>query len=106
MPRVILAALLLATLVAPAAGAHPGHVHKVMGTIAEVHEERLEIKATTGKTVSVNLNAKTKLLRGTAAIKPADLEVGERVVVTAVENKDKTLTARDVRVAKRADQAP
>ena len=100
MPRVMVAALLVAILVAPAAGAHPGHTHKVMGTIAEVHPDCLEIAATTGKTVSVTLTAKTKLLRGTTAIKPSDLEVGERVVVTAVENKDKTLTARDVRVAK------
>lgn len=98
MVRVILAAVLLAILAAPAA-AHEGHVHKLMGTIAEVHDDCVEIKATTGKTASISLNAKTKILRGTAAIKAADLQVGERVVATAVENKDKSLTARDVKVA-------
>jgi hypothetical protein len=99
MGRVILAVVLFAMLAAPAASAHPGHVHKVMGTIAEVHDDCLEVKATTGKTSSITLNAKTRILRGSAAIKASALQVGERVVVTAVENKDKSLTAQDVRVA-------
>jgi hypothetical protein len=99
MVRPILAGVLFAMLAAPAALAHPGHVHKVMGTIAEVHDDCIEIKATTGKVASITLNAKTKILRGATAIKAEDLQVGERVVATAVENKDKTLTAKDVKVA-------
>ena len=99
MVRVALAAVLLTILAAPAVVAHEGHVHRVMGTVAEVHADCLEITATTGKTASVSLTAKTKILRGTASIKASELQVGERVVATAVENRDKSLTARDVRVA-------
>jgi hypothetical protein len=99
MVRTARFALLFAILAAPAALAHPGHVHTVMGTIAEVHDGCIEIKATTGKVASVTLNAKTKILRGAAVITAADLQVGERVVATAIENKDKTLTAKDVKVA-------
>ena len=97
--RVAFAALLLAVLTVPAVGAHEGHKHTIMGTIASVHDKSIDIKATTGKTASIVLDDKTHILRGTARVKAADLKVGERVVATAIETKDKKMVAQDVRVA-------
>jgi hypothetical protein len=97
--RVAFAALLLAVLTVPAVGAHEGHKHTIMGTIASVKDKSIDIKATTGKTASIVLDDKTHILRGTARVKAADLKVGERVVATAIETKDKKMVAQDVRVA-------
>jgi hypothetical protein len=67
--------------------AHEGHVHKVMGTVATVHENHLDVKTTDGKISTVTLNEKTKILRGKAKATAEDLKPGERVVVSATEKK-------------------
>ncbi len=69
--------------------AHEGHPHKVMGTVATRHDSHVEIKATDGKTVTITLNEKTKILRGTTKATADDIKPGERVVVTATETKGK-----------------
>jgi hypothetical protein len=97
--RVAVVAVVFALLTVPVVRAHEGHEHKIMGTIAAIRAGALDIKATTGKTASVILTEKTKIVRGTAAVKAADLKVGERVVATATETKEKTMLAKDVRVA-------
>jgi hypothetical protein len=97
--RAAFAAVLLALMTMIPVSAHEGHKHTIMGTIASVQSSRIEIKATTGKTASVVLDDKTHILRGTARVKAADLKVGERVVATAIETKDKKMVAQDVRVA-------
>lgn len=82
--------------------AHEGHAHKVMGTVSTLHENHLEVKATDGKTSTITLNQKTKLLRGKAKVKVEDIKPGERVVVTATETKGKdgkmTMIATEVRM--------
>ena len=59
------------------------------------------MKATDGKTSSVTLNDKTKILRGKTKATADDVKRGERVVVTATETKGKdgstTMTATEVR---------
>jgi hypothetical protein len=97
--RGVFVAVLFALLAVPTVRAHEGHNHTIMGTIASVHGSSLDIKANTGKTASVVLNEQTKIVRGAARVKAADLKVGERVVATAIEQKDKTMVAKDVRVA-------
>ena len=69
--------------------AHEGHVHRIMGTVSSVQENQLEVKATTGKASTILLNDKTKIVRGKAVMKPADVKAGTRVVVTATEVKGK-----------------
>ena len=100
----IAASLLAAALLVPRyARAHEGHVHKVMGTVATRHENHLEVKATDGKTATITLNEKTRILRGKTKVTPADISDGERIVVSAVEirGKDgkKTLVATQVSLA-------
>jgi hypothetical protein len=94
--------VLVATQVA-AVLAHEGHEHKIMGTVSMVHENHLEVKMKDGKSSVVTVNDKTRILRGTATAKLEDIKNGERVVVTAVESKQKdgapVMTAREVRLA-------
>jgi hypothetical protein len=102
---IVAAALMTAGLLVPRyAGAHEGHAHKVMGTVATRHENHLEIKATDGKTLTITLNEKTKILRGRTKVKIEDIKDGERIVVSATETKGKdgttTLVATQVTLAK------
>ena len=86
----VVAAALAALLFAPVSiAAHEGHAHKVMGTVSAIHENHLEVKDAKGKTLSVALDAKTKIRRAKAVAKLDDLKVGDRVVVTMIESKDK-----------------
>jgi hypothetical protein len=101
---IIAAALLAIALFIPRyVRAHEGHVHKVMGTVATRHENHLQVKATDGKTSTITLNAKTKILRGKTPVKIADIKDGERIVVSATETKGKdgktTLVATQVSLA-------
>lgn len=101
--RFVVSAVLVATLAIPTyVRAHAGHAHKVMGTVAARHENHLEVDATDGKTSTITLNAKTKILRGKARVTADDIKPGERVVVTATETKGKdgktTMIASEVRL--------
>jgi len=89
MSRLAIMTLVLgaALAAAPYAIAHEGHAHKMMGTVATVNDHRLEVKAADGKTAAVTLNEKTKILRGKVSARLQDIKAGERVVVTAMEQK-------------------
>jgi hypothetical protein len=77
-------------LVAPISlAAHPGHDHKVMGVVNAIHENHLEVKDAKGKLTTHTLDATTKITRGKLKVAAADIKVGDRVVVTSRETKDK-----------------
>jgi hypothetical protein len=78
--------------------AHGGHEH-VMGTVKAVDPQagRLEVSTKDGAVVVVQLNDKTKYLRGTATVEAKELTVGERVVVDAAKEKG-ALVAREIRL--------
>jgi hypothetical protein len=59
-----------------------------MGTVTMRHENHVEAKGADGKTSTVTLNEKTKILRGTAKVTAEEIKPGERVVVTATQTKD------------------
>ena len=86
-------------LVLPAvARAHEGHPHKVLGTVASVQGNRVEVKTTDGKAVTIVLDAKTTITRGKAKFDAAALKAGERVSVEYVEEK-KTNMAKTIKLA-------
>lgn len=77
--------LALATLnITIPAVAHEGMEH-ITGTITSVGDNTLTVKTPKGKTVKVNVDAKTEYARGKAVAKMADLKEGDRVVVHAME---------------------
>lgn len=83
------AALVLATvlLLPVAALAHEGHMHKVLGTVASVQGQHVMVKTTDGKEVTVMLDNKTTVTRGTTKLDASAIKVGERLSVDYMEEK-------------------
>jgi len=100
--RNALLVVLTTVVMAPWVLAHEGHAHKVMGTVSVIHENHLEVKDKDDKTSTFVLNEKTKILRGKSLVKATEIKEGDRVVVTASEEKGAdgktTLVATEVRL--------
>jgi hypothetical protein len=91
MKRLLMSLAVAAALLggpATLALAHPGHAHKVMGTVAVVNGNHVEVKDAAGKVTMHMLDAKTKIKRGKATVPASDIKVGDRIVVSTVESKD------------------
>jgi len=99
------AAALLTIVLASGSGvlAHPGHEHKVMGTITMAAADHLMLKDRDGKEVTIKVTKDTKVTSKTP-MKVEEIKAGTRVVVTAVEEKDKTLTAKTIAVGARPEK--
>ena len=77
--------------------AHEGHTHKVMGTITMAMADHVMLKDKADKEVTIKVTKATKV-KAKPAIKVEEIKPGTRVVVTAVEQKDKSLTATLIEV--------
>jgi hypothetical protein len=78
--------LVIAALAIAAAPAF-AHEHKVLGTVKAAAADHLTIKTTDGKDATIKIDAKTKVTRESASIKPESLTPGTRVVVTTVSDE-------------------
>ena len=94
---IIGAALALALVIPVAARAHGGHTHKVRGTISSLQGDHLEVKTTDGKTVTVMLDTKTTITRGTTKLDRTALKAGERVSIAAME-ENKMMMAQAIKL--------
>ena len=83
MKRMLVALIYVGFMALPVL-AQTGHHERILGTVSTIQDSRLEVKGTTGKTSTVFLTDKTKLLRGRETVKRADIRTGDRVVVTAM----------------------
>jgi hypothetical protein len=95
-----MAALTFVSLLAnPAAFAHEGHIHTLMGTVATIHADThmLEVMTVAGKRETVAVAETTKYVRGNLATTYADLKPGIRVVVSYKEEGG-TKTAIEVKI--------
>ena len=101
MIRRFAAAFLVLTVLALGAGiqllAHEGHEHKVMGTVTMAAADHVMLKDKDGKDVTIKVTKDTKV-KAKPLIKVEQITVGTRVVITAVEEKDKSMTARTIEV--------
>lgn len=96
--RSFVVAMALAAVPLVPASAHEGHDHKLLGTITEVSAESIVVKATKdGALSTIALKATTKITRGKTKLAPADLKVGDRVVVNIGAGKP-PLVAKAVQV--------
>jgi hypothetical protein len=77
--------------------AHEGHEHKVMGTVTMAAADHVMLKDKDGKDVTIKVTKDTKV-KAKPMIKVEDLKAGTRVVITAVEQKDKSMTAKTIEV--------
>jgi hypothetical protein len=74
--------VLAAALVAPAVPlAHPGHDHKLMGTISSIDKNTVVVKTTEGKDMTFEVTPLTMFKRGKQKGAQSDLKAGMRVVV-------------------------
>ena len=77
--------------------AHEGHEHKVMGTVTMAAADHVMLKDKDGKDVMMKVTADTKV-KAKPALKVQDIKPGTRIVVSAVEEKDKSMTAKTIEV--------
>ena len=96
--------LALSFAVTAPAAAHEGHTHKILGTVVSLQGDHLDVKTTDGKTVTVTLNGKTAIVRGTTKLDRTALKPGERVSVDANEQK-KVMVASSIKLATTAAAA-
>ena len=71
-----------------AALAHPGHDHKVLGTVTMAAADHVMVKDKAGNDVTVHINADTKVVMAKKPMKVDDVKTGMRVVITAVTVKE------------------
>jgi len=101
----ILAAAIVLTLLAPVASlAHPGHEHKLMGTITAIDGNKVSMKTTEGKDATFAISPITAFKRGKGKGVQADLKVGLRVVVNVGDGAE-PLKAKEVQYAAPATTA-
>ena len=101
MMKVALIALIATVVSTPIILAHEGHTHVLMGTVASIAGNRVEMQTTDAKkkvsVVSMMLRDDTVIRRGTTKAAVSDLKVGERIVVDAEQERD-LFVARTIRL--------
>lgn len=89
-------AVLALTLLTPALPlAHPGHDHKLMGTISSIDKNKVVMKTTEGKDMTFEVVPTTMFKRGSQKGTQTDLKAGMRVVVNVGDGVE-PLKAKEV----------
>lgn len=87
----LLALFTLVVVATTPALAHPGHEHKILGTVTMAASDHVMLKDKDDKEVTVYITSDTKVVKDKKDMKVEDIKTGMRVVVTAVTEKDKTM---------------
>ena len=95
MKQLIFAVLALSLLIPAVPMAHPGHDHKLMGTISSIDKNKIVMKTTEGKDMTFEVTPTTTFKRGTAKGTQTDLKAGMRVVVNVGDGVE-PLKAKEV----------
>jgi hypothetical protein len=94
--KTVLFLVLAAALLAPAVPlAHPGHDHKLMGTITSIDKNKVVVKTTEGKDMTFEITPLTTFKSGKQKGSASDLKAGLRVVVNIGDGVE-PLKAKDV----------
>ena len=89
-------AVLTLSLLAPALPmAHPGHDHKLMGTISSIDKNKVVVKTTEGKDMTFEVVPTTAFKRGKDKGMQSELKAGMRVVVNVGDGVE-PLKAKEV----------
>ena len=81
MKHFMFAVLALSLLVPALPMAHPGHDHKLMGTVTSIDKNKVGMKTTEGKEATFEVTPTTSFKNGSKKGMQSDLKVGMRVVV-------------------------
>lgn len=98
MKYLLSAALVLALLAPAVTSAHPGHEHKLMGTITAIAGNRVKMKTTEGKDTTFAVTPTTSFKRRKDKGTQTDLKIGLRVVVNVGDGAE-PLIAKEVQYA-------
>src|SRR5687767_16015758 len=77
--------------------AHEGHDHKIMGTVTMAAADHVMLKDKNGKDITVKVTKDTAV-KAKTAMTVEQIQAGTRVVITATEAKDKSMTAKSIDV--------
>jgi hypothetical protein len=95
MKHFLFAVLALSLLVPALPLAHPGHDHKLMGTISSIDKNKVVMKTTEGKDMTFEILPTTAFKKGKQKGTQADLKAGLRVVVNVGDGVE-PLKAKEV----------
>ena len=95
MKQLIFAALAISLLVPALPMAHPGHDHKLMGTISSIDKNKVVMKTTEGKDMTFEVTPTTTFKSGAKKGAQSELKAGMRVVVNVGDGVE-PLKAKDV----------
>jgi hypothetical protein len=95
MKQFIFAVLAISLLLPALPMAHPGHDHKLMGTISSIDKNKVVMKTTEGKDMTFEVTPTTSFKTGTRKGAQTDLRAGMRVVVNVGDGVE-PLKAKDV----------
>jgi hypothetical protein len=95
MKSFLFAVLALSLLVPALPMAHPGHDHKLMGTISSIDKNKILMKTTEGKDATFEVVPTTSFKRGSQKGMQSDLKAGMRVVVNVGDGVE-PLKAKEV----------
>ena len=95
MNRFLFVILAIALLAPSVSLAHPGHDHKLMGTIASIDKNKVVVKTTEGKDMTFEVTPVTTFKSGSKKGAQSELKPGMRVVVNVGDGVE-PLKAKDV----------
>src|SRR5688572_16759445 len=95
MVRLLILVFAISLLAPVVAAAHPGHDHKLMGTITSIDKNKVVVKTTEGKDMTFEITPLTTFKSGKQKGTASDLKAGLRVVVNIGDGVE-PLKAKDV----------
>jgi len=98
LSTVVAALAASAQLFAAASFAHPGHDHKLMGTVEIVDGDYVIMKTTDGNELTFRMDQQSRFLNGDAEGSADDIVPGLRVLVN-VGDGEEPLVAKEIRYA-------
>lgn len=103
MTRRLIPVLVTALALAPwPALAHPGHTHKILGTVTAVTATTVEVLDRSNEKTIFEITRDTKIRVGKSAGTIKDVRTGLRIVVEGEEEEDETFIALTIQLPERA----
>lgn len=93
----VLACAVLALVPGARLLAHEGHEYRILGTMTMAAADHVMVKDKEGKNLTIKVTKDTKV-KASTAMKVEQIKPGTRVVITGVEQKDKSVTAKTIEV--------
>lgn len=84
--------------------AHPGHTHKILGTVTAITVSSVEVVDRSNEKTTFVITKDTKIRVGRAGGTIKDVRTGSRVVVEAEEEEDETFVALTIQLPERPAQ--